>query len=194
MKLPVIAFEQATPARFVQFWSSGWTDKDRKLDQDYYNCNIGKDLTSDRLLALFEWKNQMPLSNGKRRMVEGYASQLKRFAELSPDTEPDAFFNEFRKGRAIWRIFLFHCWSAWRGQKKYPIYDQHVHRAMNFIKGEHLEEIGNWSDQDKISSYVRRYVSFFESFKECDAQQADQSLMVFGRFVRDYKNLATLDG
>jgi len=55
-------------------------------------------------------------------------------------------------------FFLLHCWSHAHGSRKYPIYDQHVHRAMTFIcKGER-EEIENWNDKKKVDAYLTKYL------------------------------------
>ena len=187
LELPIYPRANASTTEFVRFWSRQWSDKDRKADEDYYNRRIKGPLTDDGLRDLFRWKNQMPLSAGKQRTLERIVARREELVRLPPDTEPKDFLNQFREGQAIWWIFLLHCWSHAHGSKKYPIYDQHVHRAMTFIcKGE-CEENGGWSDEDKVKAYLTRYLRFFERFSDLDPQEVDQALMVFGRFVKTYQ-------
>lgn len=75
-------------AEFVERWA-------RLYDygkEDRSDLNIGKLVTSERLLALFEWKNGGGISQRKEASV--------------------------------------HLWSP----DRFPIYDQHVHRAMVWIQ------------------------------------------------------------
>jgi hypothetical protein len=188
IELPIYPRANATPTEFVKFWSRQWSDQDRKADKDYYNHHIKGPLTEYGLRDLFRWKNQMTLSAGKQRTLDRILARRQELVDLSPDTEPRDFLNQFREGQAIWWIFLLHCWSHAQGSKKYPIYDQHVHRAMTFIccNGER-EESGGWSDEEKVKAYLTRYLFFFERFSDLDPQEVDQALMVFGRFVKTYQ-------
>jgi hypothetical protein len=187
MRLLIFQPATATAADFVDFWSTHWRKPDKTNDERLYEPNITKPFTAERLMALFEWKNQMPLAAKKRRTAERIVEQLADLAALPRNTAPETFLERFRHGRAIWRIFLMHCWSHTYGDYKYPIYDQHVHRAMSYICEGRIEEIGDWNDAKKIDAYLTRYIKFFEQFSGCAPQKADQALMVFGRFVKGYK-------
>lgn len=186
MRFPICSSENVSPQKFVGHWSNQWTDKDREADEKYYNPYIGKPLNEEGLKALFRWKNQMTLSTVKLKTVDDYIDRIGDLRNLPADTTPSSFLNNFNKGGAIWRIFLLHCWSFWRGPK-YPIYDQHVHRAMTFICDEIKEEIGGWNDQGKIDAYVKRYVPFFQTFSQCDPQNVDRALMRFGQFIKNFE-------
>jgi hypothetical protein len=192
MRLLICSYENVSPHRFVEFWSSQWTDKDKAADNQYYNPNIGKPLTEERLKALFRWKNTIELSGPKSRSVEYHVSRLDDLKKLPADTAPSDFLSQFKKGGAIWRIFLLHCWSFWRGAK-YPMYDQHVHRAMTFICEGSKEEIST-NDREKIDTYLNKYIDFFRRFSECDPQKVDQALIKFGQFMkfgqRDFRGLS----
>jgi hypothetical protein len=188
MKLPIYSTDWArTPKEFVSFWASQWGDKDKEKDKQLYTPYIAGPLTEEGLLKLFEWKNQTPLAQKKRQTVERFISQLAQLQALPKDLEPQTFLNKFQQGGAIWRIFLLHCWSHSAGERKYPIYDQHVHRAMTIIRENRREEIGNWSDDQKIEAYLERYIPFFKRFGCQNSQQVDQSLMIFGRFMKNYR-------
>ena len=84
-----------------------------------------------------------------------------------------------RPGGAIWRIFWLHL----QHPRHFPIYDQHVHRAMAFTL--------KWPDLEipeqnpaKVRTYLAVYREFFARFKDCDHRQADRALWTFGRFLR----------
>ena len=111
---------------FVQYWSAEY---DYATDSDLYTPHIGKQLTPETVRELFLWKNGSKLSVAKQQSVEqNYVGRLQELFDLSMDTPPAEFLKTFGGG-AIWRIFWLHCWQP----SRYPIYDQHVHRAMTFI-------------------------------------------------------------
>ncbi len=180
MQLPIYARESASKAKFIAFWASQVSVKDIEQDEKQYMPHIGKPLNRERLEALYRWKNQMRLSEKKRHSVERYyIGQLEKLQQLPPTIDPATFLGTF-KGGAIWRIFLLHCWSP----SEYPIYDQHVHRAMTFIRGKPREEIAGWSDQKKINAYLGKYIPFFNSFGAHDQRMVDRALWVLGRFIK----------
>lgn len=182
MQLPIYSRECATTtAKFVEFWASQWGTKDRDEDEKRYIPHIGKPLTCESLSTLFRWKNQMPLSAKKLRRVSDFIKRLPELKKLPRTTAPKSFLERFDEGGAIWRIFLLHCWSA----AKYPIYDQHVHRAMIFICEKRREEIGGWPDQKKIETYLDKYIPFFNRFSTDKSQEVDRAFMVLGRFIKN---------
>lgn len=188
--LPVYPRASApTPTAFVEFWARNWTSKDKEQDSRYYDPAIGRPFTCVRLLKLFRWKNQTKLSRRKLRRVLSFVASIPKLEGLSNQTDAQAFLEEFPEGGAIWRIFLLHCWSCYYGSRKYPIYDQHVHRAMMFICKNEIEETGNWTDPAKIQAYLDKYIPFFDGFSEHDPQKVDQALMIFGRFIKTYPAL-----
>lgn len=139
MQLPIYSRELApTTAKFIAFWADQASSHDIEQDKELYTPYIDKPLTPESLRALFQWKNQMPLSEKKSRSVEiNYIVRLKELEQLPRTTDPKFFLKKFKDGGAIWRIFLLHCWCP----SRCPIYDQHVHRAMAFIRGRPREEI-----------------------------------------------------
>jgi hypothetical protein len=182
MQLPIYSREWApTTAKFIEFWASQWSAKDKAQDEQQYTPHIGKPLTRDSLRTLFQWKNQMPLAAKKRRTVESFIDRIKELEQLPCTTDPKTFLEKFKEGGAIWRIFLLHCWSA----SKYPIYDQHVHRAMIFICERRREDIGGWDDQEKIKAYLDKYIPFFKRFSAHKPQEVDRALMAMGRFIKN---------
>jgi hypothetical protein len=148
-----------------------------------YTPHIGKPLTRERLEALFEWKNQMRFSDSKRRSLEAhYFRRAGKLETVPRSTDPQTFLAMCGTvtRRAIWGIFLLHCWSP----SRYPIYDQHVHRAMTFLQGQRREELGAWTDANKISAYLDRYVGFYHGFGAPDVRMLDRALWELGRFIK----------
>jgi hypothetical protein len=118
---------------FIEFWSARYTGD----DDDFYEANVGQELTEARILDWFEWKNGTPLSGPKRcSVLRNFVARREELASLQDET-PVQLLAHFSEGGVIWRIFWLHCWQP----KRFPIYDQHVHRAMRFIETGVREEI-----------------------------------------------------
>jgi hypothetical protein len=148
--LPILKEAFVSASEFIDFWSRKYYYKNEYL----YDDNIGKELTVERIWKLFLWKNGRPLSKKKEISVKN------NFIDeniLIPDSS--GFITTYlnRPGGAIWRIFWLHCHRP----DAYPIYDQHVHRAMARING--------WQDPE-IPYYNKKKV--------------DEALWVYGKFLK----------
>ena len=169
--------QQANPQVFVDFWSGRY----HYVEEYLYAENIGQDLTEQRILDLFRWKNGRRLSARKRdSVIRNFANRVGELAEIQPNENARAFLNHFPEGGAIWRVFWLHCWQP----AMFPIYDQHVHRAMAFIQGGEPEEIPTY-DPRKIDSYIERYLPFSATFGELNARSVDKALWSFGKFLKE---------
>jgi hypothetical protein len=112
-----------SPQEFVCRWEQLYAYSREEL----YDGNIGRPLTPARIAELFEWKNGGPLARQKAASVRrNYIDRLPELRRLNPTTPPDLFLQVFSQGGAISRIYWLHLWRP----DRYPIYDQHVHRAM----------------------------------------------------------------
>jgi hypothetical protein len=177
--MPMLIYKphRADSKGFVRFWSSQyWYGDDTRYEQ-----NIGLELTEKRIQDLFEWKNGTPLSKLKQASL--YRNFVERRAELDrlrKDENPEVLLAHFAKGGAIWRIFLLHCWQP----KRFPIYDQHVHRAMAFLQTGEREEIPSY-DPQKIESYCHRYLPFHAKFEGIESRSVDKALWAFGKFLKE---------
>ena len=161
---------------FIDFWSGKYQYPLEHL----YDKNIGKPFTPAAVNDLFRWKNGTPLSGLKERSVkENFIDRIHDVLALSHDLTPEAFLQAFPKEGAIWRIFWMHCWK-----QSYPIYDQHVHRAMAFIQGTADMEISGLSDAKKVEQYQSRYIPFVRDLGVEDGRKADQALWAFGKFIK----------
>jgi hypothetical protein len=161
---------------FVEFWADRYTG----YDDDFYEANVGQELTEARILDWFEWKNGTPLSQAKRRSVmRNFVARRDELVQIEDDT-PSAVLTRFSEGGVIWRIFWLHCWRPAR----FPIYDQHVHRAMRFIDEGVREEIPA-GDALKIRAYIEQYMPFYARFNGLRHRAVDKALWAFGKFIAE---------
>ncbi|MGY1490433.1 hypothetical protein ACW4YW_13565 [Methylobacillus pratensis] len=178
-KLPIYRTILSTNDEFIQFWSNIYFYKNDNL----YSDNIGISLNKDRIIDLYTWKNGLPLSEEKLQSVnKNFVNRLSYLSNLSDDNGLSDFFNTYPHGGAIWRIFFLHCWKP----NKYPIFDQHVYRAMLYLTQGIISEIPT-KDSDKISSYINYYLDFYNSFKHNNCRDLDKALWAFGKFISKYK-------
>jgi hypothetical protein len=160
---------------FVDFWGQRY----RYPEEHLYDDNIGRELTDQRILNLFRWKNGTLLSEKKYDSIQqNFIQRRDELLQFEGNLVPNEFLEKFGKGGAIWRIFWLHCFRP----GEYPIYDQHVHRAMAFIQGE-PEEIPQYDDARKIKTYIERYLPFYERFAAIDMRKVDKALWSFGKFI-----------
>jgi hypothetical protein len=175
MKLIVYEPVNANKKVFIEFWSGRYTG----YDDDFYEANVGQELTEERILRWFAWKNGRRLSDRKRDSVlKNYVARRDELAAIPAGETPAQTLARFSDGGAIWRIFWLHCWQP----ERFPIYDQHVHRAMRFIQAGAIEEIPDY-DPDKIRAYVGQYMPFHVQFNGLPQRAVDKALWAFGKFI-----------
>lgn len=174
MRLPVFKEELVTKSDFVTFWSGQYSYKNEHL----YDDNIGKELTEDRIWALFMWKNGGPLSAKKSTSVK---SNFIKDETRIPAKRDEMFLGTYldKPGGAIWRIFWLHC----NYPNTYPIYDQHVHRAMANIMEWKEIEIPSYN-KEKVKMYIEQYLPFWDEFSEFPAKRVDEALWAYGKFLK----------
>lgn len=176
MTTPILIYKpvKSSQHEFIKFWAKLYHDKQEHL----YTDNIGRPPTPDRVYNLFIWKNGTPFSNNKCHSVnKNFIQRINDLASLPKDTPPEEFLKIFSKGGPIWRIFWLHCWQP----EKFPIYDQHVHRAMIIIDSKDIPELNKMNDSKKISSYINNYIPFTKQFSNHDARSVDRALWAFGK-------------
>lgn len=175
---------------FIDFWSKLYID----AHQRYYTENISRWQTHPHagLKELFVWKNSGPLSGRKEASVDEYIEHHQQALDLlaqcdakSMDATATAkqFLTELDHGGAIWRIFWLHCFRP----TLFPIFDQHVYRAQTYIQQDKPDELGGYSDIQKINRYAQ-YQAFHKQFEGHDAadQSVDQALWMFGKYLKTW--------
>lgn len=163
---------------FINFWERQYRD----LNEHLYHTNIAPPLTPDKVRRLYVWKNGQKLAAKKMNSVErNFVNRLDELSVLPPTISAEEFLHRFALGGAIWRIFWLHCWQP----DKFPIYDQHVHRAMIYIEEGRLEEIGIYkNDSRKVDVYLNRYLAFNKAFSRMEHRKVDSALLAFGQFLK----------
>lgn len=168
---------------FVNYW--------RRLyfygDDSKYIENINVDVFEEaHVVNLFEWKNGMTLkgSGGKEKSLnDKILKRLPRINEYKKyaSIDIDGFNLDFKEVSAVWRIFLLHIIKP----DAYPIYDQNIHRAYNYIFDIDWQTISNTiSDKSKIDFYFNTYLKYVESLGIQDLKAWDEALFGLGQFLK----------
>jgi hypothetical protein len=177
-KIPVLARRAVAPTEFVDFWQPLY----RYPSEPLYDDNIGERLTADRIRVLFEWKNGGRLSAAKHASVErNFVERRSELEEINHDLPHAEFLARFSQGGAIWRLFWLYIWQP----ERYPIFDQHVYRAMRWIQTGTPEEIPS-VDARKLTAYDEFLGFFRESFGDCKPRAADRALFACGKFLKPF--------
>lgn len=178
----VPALQKVGAEEFVAFWEKLYTYR----RESNYTASIGKPLTPGRVRKLYEWKNGGKLSAAKRKSVESnFVGRIDEVNELPDDTPAAEFLDRFNQGGAIWRVYWLHLWQP----DRYPIYDQHVHRAMELIQTGESSEIPGY-DPAKISAYLDRFMPFVrEHFRGLDQRRVDRALWACGETMKPFRTV-----
>lgn len=173
---------------FIEFWEQRYNYPDENL----YTNNIMGPHTEERLKELFHWKIGSRLFEHTLPSIQkSFISRIGEASVLPADVPPCDFLEIFARGGVIYRIFWLHCWFP----DRFPIYDQHVHRAMTYIQEGKPDELAKVPDQKKIDLYLKRYLLFFKPFGETDmpfsvradgvrGRRADRALWAFGKSLK----------
>lgn len=174
----VLARRLVSEAEFIQYWAPLYSyGNEARYDED-----IGRPLTPERVRRLFEWKNGGRLSRAKAASVEeNFVGRIGELEDLDADTEAVSFLERFSRGGAIWRIYWLHLWAP----QRFPIYDQHVHRAMAWITQGAPEEVPR-RDKAKIRAYLEAYLPFMQRFSQHPARQVDRALWTCGKHMKQF--------
>ncbi|WP_232507719.1 hypothetical protein [Ghiorsea bivora] len=161
--------------QFIEHWSSKYIYS----NEQKYDDNVGKPLTAESRLELFEWKNGSVISAKKIESIN------KNYPLIFEGSQEERYLNHKKSGGAIWNIFYIHCLNP----TQWPIYDQHTFRAMKYMKTGEITEIGNTNKQ-KYESYINEYIPFIESFNNINHRKLDMALFAFGQFLKIAKKYA----
>jgi hypothetical protein len=156
-----------------------WASKYRDPREHLYSESIRRELTPERIEKLFVWKNGGNLSKKKAASVrQHYVAKRTE----KPNLATSETIIEFLKGRGgpIWSIFWLHCLYP----DKYPIYDQHVHRAM--------AQLERWADKEIASRpteifrvYLDQYLQTYnEGYAKWGMRRVDRALWAYGKSLK----------
>jgi hypothetical protein len=156
--LPILVVKHVTSDEFVKFWASEYPLNNELLYQE----NINNPLTPARVCALFEWKNNGPIAKLKRDSIQ------KNYIDVMPVVpstgDRDNLIKFIREpGGPIWRSFWLHCHDP----AQFPIFDQHVYRAMRRLLHGKAEEPPS-TNLGKAIAYTDEYLPFYKGFKHLD--------------------------
>jgi hypothetical protein len=169
-------------ADFVSTWGKCYDDSDK----DCYEKNLNRHglMTADNIQLLFEWKNNMRLAPKKQKIADAVKAKLQTlndFRRVPNVTEAE--FDSFWKftcsiidSGIVYRIFLAHISRP----DDFPMVDQHVLRAWNFLIKSKVKEPEQTPDN---------YLKYREFVKEMSRQsgktfrEIDKALMPFGQFL-----------
>ena len=154
---------------FMEHWSSKYVYQ----TEHKYDDNIGKPLTEESRLELFEWKNGSVISAKKLESID------KNYPLSFDGDKAERYLNHRESGGAIWNIFYIHILEP----SKWPIFDQHTFRAMRYIQSGQIEEIEE-NDKRKYENYVDEYMPFISALGDVDHRKLDKALFSFGQFLK----------
>lgn len=169
----------------LQTWVDYWAGLYRDPNEPLYTNNINTN-SPDRLEKLFKWKDPRFF---KKRLepFENRCEEARNVLEHQPaNCQPCAiarqFLRHFTEGGGIFRIFFLHCLDG-----RFPIYDQHVHRAMKYLHKKQREELEGMEAEEKVDRYLNSYLPFFDEFASVDDgnRKVDKALVTFGSHLLD---------
>lgn len=173
---PPLPPKHQTSCEFLAYWSSKYINADEwKYDN---NISKTKPFTEEAREQLFQWKNGTGNKIAEKKMkgiLQNYPLHFcgdikRRYLEAS------------QPGGAIWNIFYAHCLEP----EIWPIFDQHVYRAMMHLKTGDILELSP-KDPDKYNIYINEYTIFFKSFNGYSHRVIDKALMSFGKYLKVVK-------
>lgn len=189
--MPILIKKDTNISQFIKFWSDCYPYDENKENLYINNINQKDDFTNTILLSLFEWKNGLPLSKNKKESIEKkILIKIEIINDLKKKFDLEIFEKEFKKVSLIWKVFLLHIINP----DTYPIFDQHVLRAMRYIKSSKIEEI-TYNDTEKKKIYFNEYINFFNKIKletssNVTNKKIDEALWSFGKFLKsNYKKM-----
>jgi hypothetical protein len=164
---------------FINFWKGFYAYGRNNLYERIHK----PELTKEDLTDLFVWKNGMNLSVPKKNSFEskivpklGIINELRR----SEKFDLEAFLNEFKSVSVVWKIFLLHIVKP----NNYPIYDQHVHRAYQYMNDKDFDKIrSSMSEKKKLNFYLYEYLPFVNRMEIKNLKEMDEAFFAFGQFL-----------
>lgn len=180
LNLPILTNRQSGSLQgFISFWSKLYVYDNAVLYERIYT----KTLSKDDLKDLYKWKNGMKLSQAKEKSLNTkIISKIDIVNNLRAASNFDLeyFLKEFKQVSVVWKVFLLHILKP----NRFPIYDQHVHRAYRFINNQSSNGIkASMNESVKLKFYFEEYYPFVRQSKITDLKKMDEAFFAFGQFI-----------
>ena len=164
---------------FISFWSKLYVYDNAVLYERIHNTTLSEDDLKD----LYKWKNGMKLSQAKEKSLNTkIISKIDIVNNLRATSNFDLeyFLKEFKQVSVVWKVFLLHILKP----NRFPIYDQHVHRAYRFINNQSSDGIkASMNESVKLKFYFEEYYPFVRESKITDLKKMDEAFFAFGQFI-----------
>jgi hypothetical protein len=164
---------------FISFWSKLYVYDNAVLYERIYNTTLSENDLKD----LYKWKNGMKLSQPKEKSLNTkIISKIEIVNNLRAASNFDLeyFLKEFKQVSVVWKVFLLHILKP----NRFPIYDQHVHRAYRFINNQSSDGIkASMNESVKLKFYFEEYYPFVRESKITDLKKMDEAFFAFGQFI-----------
>ena len=164
---------------FISFWSKLYVYDNAVLYERIHNTTLSEDDLKD----LYKWKNGMKLSQAKEKSLNTkIISKIEIVNNLRAASNLDLeyFLKEFKQVSVVWKVFLLHILKP----NRFPIYDQHVHRAYRFINNQSSDSIkASMNESVKLKFYFEEYYPFVRQSKITDLKKMDEAFFAFGQFI-----------
>ncbi len=180
LNLPTLTNNQSSSLQeFISFWSKLYVYDTPVLYERVHNNPLSvKDLKD-----LYKWKNGMKLSQAKEKSLNtkiiskiGLINGLRS----APVFDLEHFLKEFKEVSVVWKVFLLHILKP----NRFPIYDQHVHRAYRFINNQSSDRIkASIKESEKFNFYFKEYYPFVVQSKILNLKKMDEAFFAFGQFI-----------
>lgn len=181
MNLPILKVSSSDLNGFINYWSKFYHYPLESL----YNERIhNQRFDVEDIQQLFIWKNGMKLSASKQNsLLVNVLSKINIINELKTRDriDVDEFQSHFKKMTAVWKIFLLHIIKP----NSFPIYDQHINRAYNFIHELDFKNItpDSMTNKAKEDFYFNTYLGFIEKTENINLKELDEAFFAFGQLI-----------
>lgn len=172
-------------SEFISFWKVRY----RYESEINYSELLKSEVTEKNLKELFVWKNGMKLSPKKeesfKQKILPRIETIEKY-KIQRELPIKVLYEEFDQVSLVWRVFLCHVVRP----DEFPIYDQHIHRAVLFIQGnENWKKVTNTlTKNQKEKFYFDNYLkTFLPQLEEFSLRDIDQALFAFGRYLKEYE-------
>jgi hypothetical protein len=176
--------QSCSAANFVHFWSKRYDEGEYK-DLDYEkNLNRQGLLTKGNIQFLLEWKrgNRLPkqwqsIANRLMQAID-IMNKFRQLPKVSNEEFSDfwSFISTIIESGIVLKVFVLHISRP----EDYPIVDQHVLRAWNFLTQKKVED-----PKKTLENYRKYRDSFLELTRKSgmNMRSVDRALMAFGQFL-----------